>query len=58
MEKCVGCFLVYLFLEDFFLLKSVKKKICMCVGVKSHIATCEKFVFCCEKGYEWIGDAS
>ena len=26
----------------------------MCVGDKSHIATREKFIFCCEKGYEWI----
>ena len=29
MEKCVGCFHVYLFLGDFFRLKSVKK--CVCV---------------------------
>ena len=35
----------------FFLLKSVEK-MCMCVGVKNHIATCEKFMFLCEKVYE------
>ena len=58
MEKCVGCFLVYLFLEDFFFIKKCEKKICICVGVKSHIATYEKFIFCCEKRYEWIGGAS
>ena len=52
MEKCVGCFLLYLFLEDFFFIKKCEKKICMCVGVTSHIATYEKFIFCCEKRYE------
>ena len=26
----------------------------MCVGVKNHIATCEKCMFWCEKGYEWF----
>ena len=53
MEKCVGCFLVYLFLGEFFLLKSVKK-MCTCVGVKNCIFTCEKCMFWCEKGYKWI----
>ena len=27
---------------------------CMCGWVKNRIATCEKFIFWCEKGYEWI----
>ena len=49
MEKCVGCFLVYLFLSGFFLLK-VGEKICICIGVKNHIVTCEKCMFWCEKG--------
>ena len=26
----------------------------MCVGVKNRIVTCEKCMFWCEKGYEWI----
>ena len=34
-----------------FLLKSAKK-MCICVGVKNHIVTCEKCIFWCEKGYE------
>ena len=37
----------------FFSLKSVKK-MCMCGWVKNCIVTCEKFIFWCEKGYEWI----
>ena len=53
MEKCVGCFLVYQFLGVFFWLKGAKK-MCICVGVKNHIVTCEKFIFCCEQGCEWI----
>ena len=36
-----------------FLLKSAKK-MCICVGVKNHIVTCEKCIFWCEKGYERI----
>ena len=28
---------------------------CMCVGVKNRIVTCEKCMFSCEKGYKWIG---
>ena len=31
IEKCVGCFLVYLFLGGFFWLKSVKKCVCVLV---------------------------
>ena len=27
---------------------------CMYVWVKNAIVTCEKFIFCCEKEYEWI----
>ena len=26
----------------------------MCGCVKNCIVTCEKFIFWCEKGYEWI----
>ena len=40
-----------LFLSGLFLLKSVKR-MCMCVGVKNRIVTCEKCMFWCEKGYE------
>ena len=36
-EKCIGCFLVYLFLEGFFI-KSVKR-ICIYDYVKSRIGT-------------------
>ena len=28
------------------------KKMCMYVWVKNAIVTCEKFIFCCQKGYE------
>ena len=34
-----------------FLVKKCKK-VCMCVGVKNCIVTCEQFIFWCEKGYE------
>ena len=37
-----------------FLIKKCKKKMCMSVGVKNRIATCEKCIFLCEKGYKWI----
>ena len=30
------------------------QKMCMYVWVKNDIVTCEKFIFCYEKGYEWI----
>ena len=30
----------------------IVKKICMCVGVKNHIVTCEKCMFWCEKRYK------
>ena len=51
-RKCVGCFLVYLFLGVFFIKNC--KEMCMCVGVKNHIVTCKKFIFWCEKGYELL----
>ena len=38
--------------RGFFFIKKCKKEMCMCVGDNSHIATSEKCIFCCEKGYE------
>ena len=38
IEKCIGCFLVYLFL-GVFLIKNVKR-MCICDYVKNRIGTC------------------
>ena len=44
IEKCVGCFLVYLFLGVFFRLKSVKK-MCLCDKFKKGNVTYEKCIY-------------
>ena len=51
MEKCVGCFPIYLFLGEFFRLKSVKK-MRFCDKFKKRSATYENCVYSCEKGYK------
>ena len=38
IEKCVGCFLVYLFLKGSFFIKSAKR-LCICDYVKNCIVT-------------------
>ena len=50
MYRLFSCIPIF---RGVFLLKSVKK-MCMCGCVKNCIVTCEKFIFWCEKGYEWI----
>ena len=49
MRRFFPCIPILGFL--FFLLKSVKQ-MCVRVGVKNRIVTCEKCMFWCEKGYE------
>ena len=49
MRRFFPCIPILGFL--FFLLKSVKQ-MCVRVGVKNGIVTCEKCMFWCEKGYE------
>ena len=52
IEKRIVCFLVYLFLEVFFIESA--KRMCICDYVKNRIGTCKKCVFWCEKGYKQI----
>ena len=44
IEKCAGCFLVYLFLGVFFRLKGVKK-MCLCDKFKNRNVIYEKRIF-------------
>ena len=51
MEKCVGCFLVYLFLGGFFRLKTVKKCVRVLV-LKIAFLLVKNVCFGVKKGYK------
>ena len=45
IEKCVSCFLVYLFSGGEGVLIKNCKKMCLCGGAKNCIVTCEKCIY-------------
>ena len=54
MEKCVGCFLVYLFLEDFFFIKKCEKNVCVLV-LKVTLLLMKNLFFVVKNGMSELG---
>ena len=54
IEKCVGCFLVYLVLGAFFLLKNVKKCVCA-MGLKNAMLPMKSVFINVKKGINELG---